>query len=182
MIRRPPRSTLFPYTTLFRSIEPYINLFAPNPDGTPYRAQIPHQLPNATNPVYTLANERITTDRSRYTGYAKATYRIFDWLSFEGNYNYDQESSRYTDETPKNFLDSHGQPTPGGLVKVDSGGRTFNTGATLTTVRSFRLGSWNVRNTTKAAYVYEDQTANNFSLSGGHDYLAGERRFTAGRF
>src|SRR3989441_207919 len=148
-------------------IEPYINLFAPNPDGTPYRAQIPHQLPNATNPVYTLANERITTDRSRYTGYAKATYRIFDWLSFEGNYNYDQESSRYTDETPKNFLDSHGQPTPGGLVKVDSGGRTFNTGATLTTVRSFRLGSWNVRNTTKAAYVYEDQTANNFSLSGG---------------
>src|SRR5881398_3953637 len=77
-------------------IEPYINLFAPNPDGTPYRAQIPHQLPNATNPVYTLANERITTDRSRYTGYAKATYRIFDWLSLEGNYNYDQETSVYT--------------------------------------------------------------------------------------
>src|SRR5213594_2359709 len=163
-------------------IEPYINLFAPNPDGTPYRAQIPHQLPNATNPVYTLANERITTDRSRYTGYAKATYRIFDWLSFEGNYNYDQESSRYTDETPKNFLDSHGQPTPGGLVKVDSGGRTFNTGATLTSVRSFRLGSWNVRNTTKAAYVYEDQTANNFSLSGGNFYVVGTPEFTAVHF
>src|SRR3712207_7251647 len=32
MIRRPPRSTLFPYTTLFRSVhEPY--LFAPQPDG-----------------------------------------------------------------------------------------------------------------------------------------------------
>src|SRR5213595_3748714 len=28
-------------------IEPYINLFAPNPDGTPYAAVIPHQLPNA---------------------------------------------------------------------------------------------------------------------------------------
>src|SRR3989442_2806313 len=30
MIRRPPRSTLFPYTTLFRSI----GNFAPNPDWT----------------------------------------------------------------------------------------------------------------------------------------------------
>src|SRR5258708_30857308 len=28
MIRRPPRSTLFPYTTLFRSSEPWVRLFA----------------------------------------------------------------------------------------------------------------------------------------------------------
>src|SRR5436309_2203539 len=163
-------------------VEPNINLFLTNPDRSPYRAKIPYRLSNAQNPLYTLANERITTDRSRYTGYAKATYRIFDWLSFEGNYNYDQESSRYTDETPKNFLDSHGQPTPGGLVKVDSGGRTFNTGATLTSVRSFRLGSWNVRNTTQAAYVYEDQTANSFSLSGGNFYVVGTPEFTAVHF
>src|SRR5216683_7997720 len=32
MIRRPPRSTLFPYTTLFRSVEP------PHRDGAPERA------------------------------------------------------------------------------------------------------------------------------------------------
>src|SRR3712207_6971215 len=38
MIRRPPRSTLFPYTTLFRSLDdelvssPYIN-YVENPDG-----------------------------------------------------------------------------------------------------------------------------------------------------
>src|SRR5258708_20285807 len=29
MIRRPPRSTLFPYTTLFRSREPLVNAIAP---------------------------------------------------------------------------------------------------------------------------------------------------------
>src|SRR3712207_6900741 len=29
MIRRPPRSTLFPYTTLFRSYEPFIDEFIP---------------------------------------------------------------------------------------------------------------------------------------------------------
>src|SRR2546426_2005202 len=52
-------------------IAPYINLFAKNPDGTPYTAQIPHQQPNAANPLYALANERVLTDRTRYTGYAK---------------------------------------------------------------------------------------------------------------
>src|SRR5213594_3445289 len=148
-------------------IEPNIDLFAPNPDGSPYAAKIPHLLPNASNPLYRLANEHINTDRSRYTGFAKATYRIFDWLSFEGNYNYDQESANYTQERPKNYLNSSGLPTPGFLVKNDSGGRTFNTGATLTSVRNFHLGSSNVRNTTKAAYVYEDQTRSIFTLDGG---------------
>src|SRR5438045_4742648 len=31
MIRRPPRSTLFPYTTLFRSLRPVLNLGAAPP-------------------------------------------------------------------------------------------------------------------------------------------------------
>jgi len=147
-------------------IEPNINLFAPNADGTPYAALIPHVLPNASNPIYTLANEQITTDRSRITGYGKATYRLLDWLSLEGNYNYDQETSNYTDVVPKNFLNSRGKPTTGSLVKIDSGGRSFNTGATLTSVRTFQLGGWNVRNTIKAAYVYEDQTRRVFADTG----------------
>ena len=160
-------------------IEPYINLFAPNPDGTPYNAQIPHQLPNASNPVYRLANERISTDRSRITGYGRATYRIFDWLSLEGNYNYDQESSNFTDEVPKNFLDSHGNPTAGSLTKIDSAGRTFNTGVTLTSVRTMQLGSATVRNTTKFAYIYEDQTANSFALAGNGFLATNTPEFTA---
>ena len=147
-------------------IEPNINLFAPNADGTPYAALIPHVLPNAANPVYTLANEQISTDRSRFTGYGRAAYRLFDWLSLEGNYNYDQETSNFTDVVPKNFLNSRGKPTSGNIVKIDSGGRSFNTGATLTSVRTLHLGSWNVRNTTKAAYVYEDQTARVFADTG----------------
>src|SRR5207245_11081938 len=32
-------------------------------------------------------------------------------------------------------------------------------------VRTFQLGSWNVRNTTRAAFVYEDQEATNFSVT-----------------
>jgi len=160
-------------------IEPYINLFAPNPDGTPFAAQIPHLLPNAANPLYTLANERINTDRSRVTGYGKATYRMFDWLLFEGNYNFDRESSTYTDETPKNFLNSHGDPTSGGLVRIDSAGRTFNAGATMTSIRSFRLGGLDVRNTTKVAYIYEDQIANTFNLTASKFTVLAVPEFTA---
>src|SRR5256886_1482963 len=102
-------------------------------------------LPNATNPLYTLANRQIKTDRSRFTGYAKATYRIRDWLSFEGNYNYDQETSNFTNQVPKNFLNSHGEPTSGSLVKIDTAGRTLNTAATLTSVRAVHLGSRKLR-------------------------------------
>ena len=147
-------------------VEPNINLAAPNPDGTPFAAKIPFRLSNAENPLYRLANEHISTDRSRYTGNVKAIYRVLDWLSLEGNYNYDQEASNYTDETPKNYLNPQGSPTDGSLVKTDSSGRTFNTGATLTSVRTFRLGSWNVKNTTKAAVVFEDQNRGVFSLTG----------------
>src|SRR5207249_8634727 len=55
-------------------------------------------------------------------------------------YNYDEESSNFTDETPKNFLNSSGVATTGSLVKIDSGGRTFNTGVTLTSTRNLNFG------------------------------------------
>jgi TonB-linked SusC/RagA family outer membrane protein len=160
-------------------IEPYIDLFAANPDGSPFAAVIPHQLPNASNPLYTLANEHIATDRTRFTGHGKATYRLLDWLSFEGNYNYDQEASTFSDLTPKGFLNASGLATPGGLAKIDSVGRTFNTGATLTSVRTFQLGSWPVRNTTKAAYVYEDQRITGFALTANKFLFPGTPEFGA---
>src|SRR2546426_989737 len=165
------------FTTLF--LEPYVNLFAPNPDGTPYAAYITHQQPNAQNPLYNLANERINTDRSRFSGYGKATYRLTDWLSAEGHYNYDYEASNYQDLRPKGYLAANGSVTDGFLVRTDSGGREVNTGATLTSIRSFKLGGLEVRNTTKAAYEYEDQTANNFTLNANKFLVVAAPEFTA---
>src|SRR6185503_20678620 len=40
MIRRPPRSTLFPYTTLFRSIAPYWDNLDPSAGGNVYAGTI----------------------------------------------------------------------------------------------------------------------------------------------
>src|SRR2546422_650598 len=162
-------------------IEPYVNLFANNPDGTPYAAYIPHQQANAQNPLFILANDQINTDRTRYSAYGKANYRLTDWLSLEGHYNYDYEASNYSNLRPKGFLSASGIALDGNLTKTDSGGREFNTGVTVTGVRNFRLGSLNVRNTTKAAYEYEDQKASNFTLFAGGFKVVATPEFNAGR-
>src|SRR2546426_9099296 len=62
MIRRPPRSTLFPYTTLFRSVPKFLeSLFHPGADGQapaitatvfPPAAELPQQAPNALINTY----------------------------------------------------------------------------------------------------------------------------------
>ncbi len=163
-------------------VEPNVDLFAKNPDGSPYRAQIPDRVSNASNPLYFLANTPITTDRTRYTGFVKARWRISDWLSAEGNYNYDQESANYSEFQPKGFLDPTGTPTDGYLVKQDSGGRVFNWGATLTSVRVFNLGSWDVHNTTKAAVVVEDQDRTFFRLQSNKINIVGIPEFPATDF
>src|SRR3712207_8792722 len=58
MIRRPPRSTLFPYTTLFRSCERY----APEVRSAPRRAR---QHPDNPRPLFSLdaVHGRSTADR-----------------------------------------------------------------------------------------------------------------------
>src|SRR2546422_2979101 len=43
MIRRPPRSTLFPYTTLFRSQSRTAQGLAPEPRGDAVRLHAPHR-------------------------------------------------------------------------------------------------------------------------------------------
>src|SRR5207237_9633770 len=44
--------------------------------------------------------------------------------------------------------------------------RTWKPGVTLTNIRAVHLGDSTERNTTKAAFRYEDQTATNFTLNG----------------
>src|SRR3712207_8588933 len=57
MIRRPPRSTLFPYTTLFRSpsVNPSTNAEVPN---APLRAAAAGPVSLATTPLTTMVRPR----------------------------------------------------------------------------------------------------------------------------
>jgi TonB-linked SusC/RagA family outer membrane protein len=159
-------------------VEPNIDLFAKNPDGSPYRAAIPDRVANPSNPLYFMANTEITTDRTRYTGFVRGRWRLNDWLSAEGNYNYDQEDSARTEFQPKGFLDANGGLTDGYLLKADGRGRSFNWGATLTSVRT--LGA--IRNTSKAAIVVEDQRATQFRLTANTINVVGIPEFPATDF
>jgi len=147
-------------------VEPHIDLFAQcdnvppctveegNPDGSPYRAFIPDRVSNASNPLYNLFNEDRNTDRSRFTGAGRLRWRIRDWLVAEGNYNFDTEKVDSSDIIPYGYISPTGGTTDGNIFRRSRSGRTFNTGATLTSIRS--IGD--ITNTTKVSFIYEDET------------------------
>ena len=139
-----------------RFLEPNINLMALNPDGSPYIANIkqPPLSNNVVNPLYWLNVRQISTDRDRFTGTFKARYRPFDWLTAEGNVNYDESNQAYKNLTPLGFLSSSGASSKGSLNETQTNNRSNNIGATLTATKSW---SW-LTNTTKLAWIFEDQT------------------------
>ena len=139
-----------------RFLEPNIDLLAPNKDGTPYNAVIkqPPQSGNLVNPLYGLSQRQISSDRDRFTGTFKTRYRPLTWLTAEANMNYDVSNRNYKNFRPLGFLSSAGAKDKGALTDTSGNDRSYNTGATLTSVRSL---DW-LTNTTKIAYVYEDQT------------------------
>ncbi len=127
-----------------------------NPDGSPYKAEVPlsGDVANDQNPMYELANRKITIDRNRFTGAGKVRWRMRDWLSAEGSLGYDQEGVFGKDLAPKPYYTSSGgPPDPGFLVEATLTGYQYNTGVTVTSIRRFR----NVTNTTKVGTLYENQ-------------------------
>src|SRR5689334_23998880 len=58
MIRRPPRSTLFPYTTLFRSIDRVIVEARTNLDGQWNRDRLSDRFENLPEPAVILKQSR----------------------------------------------------------------------------------------------------------------------------
>src|SRR5438093_1475555 len=123
--------------------------------GTPYCPVIPlsGDVANDFNPMYELANRKISQDRSRFTGSGRVRWRLRDWLSAEGSFAYDQETADSSDEQPFGFRTSSGSKTAGYLVRVTKNDWQYNTGATLTSVRRFG----NATNTTKLGTSFESQ-------------------------
>jgi TonB-linked SusC/RagA family outer membrane protein len=109
---------------------------------------------NVTNPLYRVQQLQITNDRDRFTGTAKAAYRPSTWLTFDGNFGYDESGQNYKSYTPLGYANSSGVQGKGGLYQRNDADRSYNVAANATGVGSWRA----VRNTTKAAFLYEDQT------------------------
>ena len=161
-----------------RFLEPNVDITAKNPDGSPYIAAIrqPPSSTNLQNPLYRLNNQKQTNDRDRFTGTLKLNYRPLDWLTAEGNFNYDELNANFKRFTPIGFLGSTGTKGPGGLFQQLDNKRSYNIGATLTSVRS--LTKW-LNNTTKIAGAYEDQVDNYVNVSSTKLTVPGVTEFGA---
>jgi len=144
-------------------LEPNIDITAPNKDGTPYNAVI-KQAPlsgNVVNPLYGISQRAVFDDRDRFTGTFKLRYRPAQWLTAEGNINFDESNDLYKSFTPTGFLNSSGAKSKGGLYEQSTPNRTYNAGVTVTANKDFK---W-FTNTTKVAWVYEDQLNRQVSVN-----------------
>src|SRR2546430_16162016 len=71
MIRRPPRSTLFPYTTLFRSGFRYVRSLPLEPGGAvaqPDALPDPAQVPERAGARFVLASHRVLVGPLEHAG------------------------------------------------------------------------------------------------------------------
>ncbi len=161
-----------------RFLEPNIDITAPNKDGSPYNAIVrqPPSSGNVSNPLYRLNNQKVRNDRDRFTGVLKLNYRPLDWLTAEGNFNYDVSNANNKFFVPIGYLGSTGTKGSGSLSQNLASNRSFNTGATLTSIR--RLGDW-LTNTTKLATVYEDQVTNAVGVASSKLTVTGVTEFGA---
>ena len=161
-----------------RFLEPNIDITALNKDGSPYNAAIrqPPSSGNLANPLYRLNNQRVTNERDRFTGTLKLNYHPLNWLTAEANFNYDESNANFKRFTPIGFLNSVGAKGSGSLFQQLEGDKSYNMGATLTSVRSFT--KW-LNNTTKLAWVYEDQNTNQINVSSTKLTVPGVTEFGA---
>jgi TonB-linked SusC/RagA family outer membrane protein len=115
---------------------------------------------NVSNPLYSAANQDNSVDRERFTGFARVNWRALDWLTVEGNANFDSGDERQKNFTPLGFLNSSGNAGEGSLFQAERNIRAYNLGASATSIRRFG----NFMNTTKVAWVYEDQVNRSLSI------------------
>jgi TonB-dependent SusC/RagA subfamily outer membrane receptor len=143
-----------------RMLEPNVDL-TETVNGIKYNPRVRQsgRTGNVSNPLYSAANQQNDVNRDRFTGFARGTYRALDWLTLEGNVNFDTGDERQKNFTPLGFINSSGNVDDGSLFQVQRQTRAYNLGASATSVRRFG----DITNTTKVAWVYEDQR--NLALS-----------------
>lgn len=110
-------------------------------------------IANDFNPLYELTNRKIQQDRNRFMGSGRLQWRPREWLTAEGNFAYDQEGQDFSDLQPFGYQTSTGVPLEGYLRKSSTRNRQFNSGVSLTSVRTFGR----VVNTSRVFGYYEDQ-------------------------
>lgn len=157
-------------------LEPHIDITQPNPDGTPYIANLPDKQARGANPLYDLNVIKSTTDRQRATGGGRLRWRPYTWLTLEGNFNYDAEEAHSRFVVPFGYSDPlRGTSSAGSLTRTSGTVRRQNGGATAT--GTWRRGS--LSNTTRLASVFENQKNTDDRENAGGFTIPGIDQFSA---
>src|SRR5438552_11140209 len=130
MLRRPPSSTLFPYTTLFRSVVPIYDI------GGNFASGKATGLGNNTNPLkYAWARrfDRNTNDRA--IGNVFGRFEVVPALALRSQFSFNLTQGQFTGFTPTTFENSEANAV-NSIVENDNRSTTWTFTNTLTYART----------------------------------------------
>ncbi len=86
--------------------EPDVDLFKDNPDGQKYYFYPNHWNTQFENPLYDLHAKSSDSHKSRFLGSYDLTWKLTDWIKFEGSYALESQDYRSLTYNPKNTISS----------------------------------------------------------------------------
>ncbi|MEN8187119.1 MAG: SusC/RagA family TonB-linked outer membrane protein [Bacteroidota bacterium] len=86
--------------------EPDVDLFRDNVDGQKYNYYPNHWNTQFENPLYDLHAKSSDSHKSRFLGAYDLTWKLTDWMKFEGSYALESQDYRSTSYNPKNTISS----------------------------------------------------------------------------
>lgn len=143
-------------------MKPDANLFAENPDGTPYNFRIDPFNGEITNPLYSLYNTRSNNHSRRWMGNYTANLRFTSWANLDISQTFEIENSRSESITPRDTYNANYVYTGGSMSQSSSENSTQNTQLTLNLNKQF--GDLGIRG--KLSYLYEDRHYESTGVSG----------------
>lgn len=155
-------------------MKPDANLFAENPDGSPYNYRIDPFNGEITNPLYSLYNLKTSNNSRRWMGNYTANFKFTGWANLDVTQTFEIENNRSESITPKNTYNANYVYTGGSLSQSSSETSTQNTQVTLNLTQQF--GDLGVRG--KLSYLYEDRHYESTGVSGSQFSYIGIENFS----
>ncbi len=120
------------------------------------------------NPIWRQTTRDFLSERTRTLGAINSRYSPLDWVTFEGDFQYDRSDRGLSWYTPKGVPTISGEGTTGAISKENGETQQINASAGATLLRD--IGKLTTRTTVRGSIEREDD---DYFLSEGTDLLIG---------